>query len=64
MSRVERCDRCRFFYSALGERQCRRKPPSVFPAQSGPHLAWMGTWPPTTEEKWCGKFKPVKAVES
>ena len=61
--RIERCDRCRFFFSALGERQCRQSSPVVFPVQSPVGgLGWAGTWPPVREEQWCGKFEIVVAA--
>jgi hypothetical protein len=60
---VESCGNCKFSRSTLGKghnisTECRREPPRCFMIGSQTGHGFIGAWPPTRRELWCGNWQP------
>lgn len=56
MSRVERCETCRFWDKFIDDRgECRRKSKPDPPAHS---------WPNTYDDDWCGEWRSKEPEKS
>ena len=62
--RQECCERCRFWHrlgKGFGDRgTCHRNPPNLGIFQAPARMSFVGYWPETEPDDWCGEFVPLE----